>query len=109
MPQPEDLAVICYTSGTTGNPKGAMLTHGNIIANVSAVMFQLVKIDENYFFVYNDLFRLQSEYAPHSGDTMISFLPLAHMFERCCEVRQLYCPSLFNLNNLLGSPIYGWC
>ena len=32
--QPEDLAVLQYTGGTTGTPKGAMLTHGNIFANV---------------------------------------------------------------------------
>lgn len=41
-PSPEELAVICYTSGTTGTPKGVMLSHGNIIANVSAVMHQMV-------------------------------------------------------------------
>jgi long-chain acyl-CoA synthetase len=31
---PDDLAVLQYTGGTTGTPKGAMLTHGNIFANV---------------------------------------------------------------------------
>ncbi|XP_067120704.1 long-chain-fatty-acid--CoA ligase 5-like isoform X1 [Centruroides vittatus] len=67
-PSPKDLAVVCYTSGTTGTPKGVMLTHGNIIANVSSVMSQLGNI------------------APTKNDVMISFLPLAHMLERCCQV-----------------------
>ncbi|XP_003742810.1 long-chain-fatty-acid--CoA ligase 5 [Galendromus occidentalis] len=67
-PNKEQLATICYTSGTTGNPKGVMLTHKNIIANLSAVMFQM------------------GEWAPNGNDVMLSFLPLAHMFERCCEM-----------------------
>uniref|UniRef100_A0A671L7C2 Long-chain-fatty-acid--CoA ligase n=1 Tax=Sinocyclocheilus anshuiensis TaxID=1608454 RepID=A0A671L7C2_9TELE len=32
-PGPDDLSIVCFTSGTTGNPKGVMLTHGNIIAD----------------------------------------------------------------------------
>lgn len=67
-PHKDQLAVICYTSGTTGNPKGVMLSHRNILANLSAVMFQM------------------GEWAPNGQDTMLSFLPLAHMFERCCEM-----------------------
>jgi malonyl-CoA/methylmalonyl-CoA synthetase len=35
--RPEDLALLCYTSGTTGAPKGAMLTHGNALAGCEAV------------------------------------------------------------------------
>ncbi|KAL3273201.1 hypothetical protein HHI36_014657 [Cryptolaemus montrouzieri] len=66
-PLPTDLCTICYTSGTTGNPKGVMLTHENVIASVSAVLLQM------------------GEYKPKSSDCMISFLPLAHMLERCCE------------------------
>ncbi|KFQ40046.1 Long-chain-fatty-acid--CoA ligase 1 [Mesitornis unicolor] len=68
-PKPEDLAVICFTSGTTGNPKGAMITHQNIVSNASA----FVKTTEKTFM-------------PSSDDILISFLPLAHMFERIVEV-----------------------
>ena len=32
-----DLATLMYTSGTTGKPKGAMLTHGNVLANAARV------------------------------------------------------------------------
>lgn len=68
-PKPSDLCTICYTSGTTGNPKGVMLTHENVVASVAAVTLQL------------------GDHKPNSSDVMISFLPLAHMLERCCEVR----------------------
>ena len=34
-PQPTDIATLCYTSGTTGVPKGAMLSHGSLIANAA--------------------------------------------------------------------------
>ncbi|KAJ8685569.1 hypothetical protein QAD02_021362 [Eretmocerus hayati] len=66
-PKPLDLCTICYTSGTTGSPKGVMITHQNVVAGISAVLLQL------------------AEYRPNTNDRMISYLPLAHMLERCCE------------------------
>lgn len=64
--QSDDVASIVYTSGTTGDPKGAMLTHGNIAANVDAAL---------------EHFARQGE-AVTSEDTFLSFLPLSHVFER---------------------------
>ncbi|KAI5630441.1 long-chain-fatty-acid--CoA ligase 1 isoform X2, partial [Silurus asotus] len=67
-PTPEDLALICFTSGTTGNPKGAMLTHSNVISNCAA----FIRIT-------------QEKLRMNRHDIIISFLPLAHMFERVME------------------------
>lgn len=60
-----DLCVICYTSGTTGDPKGVMLTHGNIIADAGAA-----------FSTFPGDFKLGNQ------DAHLSFLPLAHVFEQ---------------------------
>ncbi|HOM09369.1 MAG TPA: long-chain fatty acid--CoA ligase [Spirochaetota bacterium] len=60
---PDDLATIVYTSGTTGVPKGAMITHKNIMAVVMA----LHKIEPHY---------------AYDTDQTVPFLPLSHVFER---------------------------
>src|SRR6266567_188408 len=60
LPEPT-LATICYTSGTSGRPKGVMLSHGNIIANVRSC---------------------QQTGMAHASDVFLSILPLSHMFER---------------------------
>ncbi|MBM3308030.1 MAG: AMP-binding protein, partial [Candidatus Eisenbacteria bacterium] len=60
---PSDVATIVYTSGTTGEPKGAVLTHANIVSNVRALI---------------------RRYGITPDDSALSYLPLAHMFERTC-------------------------
>ncbi|XP_031427326.1 long-chain-fatty-acid--CoA ligase 6 isoform X2 [Clupea harengus] len=67
-PVPDDLSIVCFTSGTTGNPKGVMLTHGNVVADFSGFL----KVTDRVIF-------------PNQDDCLISFLPLAHMFERLIE------------------------
>ncbi len=62
-PSPEDLAAIVYTSGTTGRPKGVMLTHHNVVENVIATLVHIAP-------------------APAPGYVFLSFLPLSHTFER---------------------------
>uniref|UniRef100_A0A674CGP0 Long-chain-fatty-acid--CoA ligase n=1 Tax=Salmo trutta TaxID=8032 RepID=A0A674CGP0_SALTR len=52
-PGPEDMAVVCFTSGTTGNPKGAMLTHGNVASNCSnSVVLRLTHDEQTYLLTY---------------------------------------------------------
>ena len=55
------LATICFTSGTVGRPKGVMLSHGNILANVAGC---------------------RATGMARPDDLFLSFLPLSHMFER---------------------------
>lgn len=64
-PLPEDVATICYTSGTTGTPKGAVLTHGNLIASIAGSLLSIKLL---------------------STDVYISYLPLAHIYERLITV-----------------------
>ena len=62
--QGSDLATIVYTSGTTGKPKGVMLSHRNMLANVQSGL---------------------AVFAVFPDDVFLSFLPLSHMFERTCD------------------------
>uniref|UniRef100_A0A0D6QY03 Long-chain-fatty-acid--CoA ligase n=1 Tax=Araucaria cunninghamii TaxID=56994 RepID=A0A0D6QY03_ARACU len=68
-PLPEDVATICYTSGTTGTPKGAVLSHKNLITSVAGSL-RSIKIS--------------------SMDVYISYLPLAHIYERANTLGMTY-------------------
>ncbi|KAG7367365.1 long-chain acyl-CoA synthetase [Nitzschia inconspicua] len=63
----KDVFTFCYTSGTTGDPKGALLTHENLISAIAGV---------------TNVFPLETT------DRHLSYLPLAHIFERVimCQI-----------------------
>lgn len=64
------LVSVCYTSGTTGVPKGAMLNHSSMVASSAGVLLN----------------------APiYSGDVYVSYLPLAHIYERMNVQSLLHC------------------
>lgn len=65
QPAPKETASLVYTSGTTGNPKGVILSHGNIASNISAV---------HSLFPFSD------------NDRSLSFLPWAHSFGHTAEL-----------------------
>ena len=60
---PDEVVTVVYTSGTTGEPKGTMLSHANILSNVKAAI---------------------ERFGINETDILVSFLPLCHMFERTC-------------------------
>lgn len=83
-PQGDDVAILMYTSGSTGNPKGVELTHTNIISAMVAFSTQV---------------------AMGQDDRYLAFLPLAHIMELACELTLLtlgsaiYYSSPFTLTN----------
>ncbi len=61
---PDDLATIMYTSGTTGNPKGVMLTHGNLLSNVRELL---------------------ANCGQKPSDVVLSWLPYTHIYARTVD------------------------
>ncbi len=84
----DDLATVVYTSGTTGEPKGAMLTHRNLVTNVR----EILELSDT-----------------EKGEVGLEFLPLCHMIERIAGycymsmgARRAYC-SVYDVAELIGT------
>lgn len=67
-PAPQDVATFCYTSGTTGDPKGALILHSSLVSvNASLLLYSPM----------------------YSSDVYLSFLPLPHIYERTMQLGAL--------------------
>lgn len=69
LPKPEDVASYCFTSGTSGAPKGVTLTHSNFIYQIEAAI-----LGGRDYKNFNML----------SSDIYMSYLPISHVLERIC-------------------------
>lgn len=81
-PKPDDLSCIMYTSGSTGDPKGVVLKHSNIIAGVAGVSHNVIDdfVNKNH--------------------RVIAFLPLAHIFELVFELVGFYWGAVIGYANV---------
>jgi long-chain acyl-CoA synthetase len=69
-PKPETIYMICYTSGTTGDPKGVMIAHESFVSLIHLADQFMVNFDET--------------------DIAISYLPYGHTFEQCIFIFSLF-------------------
>ena len=94
--QPDDLAFLVYSSGTTGLPKGVMLSHGNIVSNI----YQLFAGEDN---------NLTWNGGPDGkGDKILAFLPFFHIYALNCCLHQ----AMFAGWTLVVMPAFAidkWC
>eukprot|EP00667_Euglena_gracilis_P002772 EG_transcript_2777 len=72
---PSDVVTLVYTSGTTGRPKGAMLTHANLLTQATLNSFHYASAANTH--------------DPRPGDLYLSILPCWHVFERAAELFML--------------------
>lgn len=71
-PAPKNIHTFCYTSGTSGEPKGALLSHENFLASVASMCIPDLHLSHQ--------------------DVYLSYLPLPHAYERLMQVGSFCCP-----------------
>ena len=109
-PAPADTATLCYTSGTTGVPKGAVLSHANLIADAAggfhamdaavgahrgqpdtSLCLRAAARGAGFALSHPASFRVPEAVLGGAGDRHISYLPLAHIYERVTVIGLTHC------------------
>lgn len=105
-----DLAALLYTSGTTGHPKGAMLTHGNFLSNVRSCLQCLEIVEEDRLVVllpqFHSFMFTVGTLMPLIGGAAIvlvkSLHPLKHVLEEIIRRRATLLPAVPQIHRALA-------
>lgn len=110
--QDDDVAIICYTSGTTGRPKGAMITHRNLVDNMRALEAAWQWTDRDLLLHVLPIFHVHGlEVALHGALNAGSTMIMHEKFEPSrvwCTISEAHCTMLMGVPTMYHRLLRQW-